>query len=404
MTLNVQAKARDSPLVKGTVLDAAGNGVADATVFLRGETMIYRLVTQSNGQWAAAELPGGAYQLYAVGSHNDTWTTPRQVTITGQEDILLTLAAPDNAVVAGDFEGDKVWQSWARTNNPTTLSNNAFSGQQAAHLGETTGQAVSCSQNNRPGQLWSLQQEVTIPTSESPKLSFVAQIATNQTAFDYAWLEVVVLVKGQPHYLIPWGQLWQPMSWTLQVLDMAAWRGQTVTLLFQAVNCSQSSFIVDIDRVSLGTQVPNPNFTPTLTPTPGDSPDQTPTPIHTPTNPNATYLAAVRQLTACENQGNHHLFIYVLDAQGKGIPDVRLRVSWGGGEVIIQTGTKMENPGLVDFPMFKGSYWVEVLGATSDKVGPLTPDIPQDVACEETDNPVGNSLYHYSYRVTFTKQ
>ena len=408
--VNVPARARDSPMTTtgGIVLDGAGSGVAGATVFLRGTEMIYSLVTQNDGRWSLAEVPSGTYQLYAIGAQGGTWSTSRQVMVTGQNDLMLTLAPLDNVIKSGDFEGDEVWHNWQQSNNPTALSSESFSGQAAARLGELSGAAITCNQNNQAGQLWSLQQAVTVPSTGQPKLSFVAQIATSQSSFNYAWLEAVLLVNGQPQYLIPWGQLWQKSDWTLHSLDLTAWRGQTVTVLFQAVNCGAENFTVNLDRVSVGTQVPNHNPTPMPTATPNPSgtpnPNATPTPVHTPTNPNATYVATVRQLTACENQGNHHLFIYVLDAAGQGIPHVKLRVYWPGKEVIIQTGDKAENPGLVDFPMFKGSYWVEVLDASSDVVGPLTPDIPLDVLCEATGNPVGNSLYHYSYRVTFTKK
>ena len=115
------------------------------------------------------------------------------------------------------------------------------------------------------------------------------------------------------------------------------------------------------------------------------------------------FVGSVRQLTPCENQGKHHIFIYVLDRAGNGIPGVEVKVIWPGGESKVVTGTKAEHPGLTDFAMFKGKYTLEVLGASSDVIGPLTPDIPQDQRCEENGNPVANSFYHYSYEVTFTK-
>ena len=116
------------------------------------------------------------------------------------------------------------------------------------------------------------------------------------------------------------------------------------------------------------------------------------------------FAVSVRQLTACENEGKHHLFVYVKDINGQGMSNIRLRVGWPGGEAIMVTGEKIEiDPGFVDFAMFKGSYTVEVLGYASEIAGPISPDIPQDELCEESGNGVANSLFHYSYEITFQK-
>jgi hypothetical protein len=167
------------------------------------------------------------------------------------------------------------------------------------------------------------------------------------------------------------------------------------------------------------TWTPTPTGTPTITPTPTETPTQLPTsipqpaaaprptatftPAPTPT-PNVDFQVNIRQLTACENEGKHHLFIYVKDIQGQGLPGVRVRVGWPGGEATMMTGEKTHiGPGFVDFAMFKGSYTVQVLDYVSEIGGPITPDIPRSELCEETGNPVANSLFHYSYEVTFQK-
>jgi hypothetical protein len=109
-------------------------------------------------------------------------------------------------------------------------------------------------------------------------------------------------------------------------------------------------------------------------------------------------------LTPCENEGKHHLFIYVKDMNGQGMPGVRVQISWPGGEAIAITGDKLHvDPGFVDFAMFKGKYSAQVLGYASEVAGPVSPDIPQSELCPETGNPVANSLYHYSYEIIFQK-
>jgi hypothetical protein len=162
-----------------------------------------------------------------------------------------------------------------------------------------------------------------------------------------------------------------------------------------------------------------PTWTPTISPTP--FPTETPIPV-TPTatpirataipvptdtpTPQFDYVGTIRQLTPCENEGKHHIFAYVRDPAGNGLPGVKLRVFWqggNGGEAIITTGTKIEDPGLTDFAMFKGSYFIEVIDGLSQVIGPISPDIPQNELCPTTGNGVANSLFHYSFEVIFTK-
>jgi len=163
------------------------------------------------------------------------------------------------------------------------------------------------------------------------------------------------------------------------------------------------------------TWTPTPTDTPTITPTPTDTPTITPqptvvrgptatfTPAPTPT-PNVDFAVSVRQMTPCENEGKHHLFIYVKDMNGQGITGVRVRVSWASGEATMMTGEKNHiDPGFVDFAMFKGSYTVQLMDYVAETAGPITPDIPRDELCAETGNGVANSLFHYSYEVIFQK-
>lgn len=108
-------------------------------------------------------------------------------------------------------------------------------------------------------------------------------------------------------------------------------------------------------------------------------------------------LAWTRRLSCAENNQNHHLFIDVTDADGRGLAGVNLRVSWAGGEATITTGGKPEiGPGRVEFPMYKGTYSVTVLNGTSDTAHQLTVDLP-----DETCTNAGNTLFHYSYHVVF---
>ena len=184
----------------------------------------------------------------------------------------------------------------------------------------------------------------------------------------------------------------------------------------------QPTFTVSADLLSFATPTSThvPTWTPTitLTPAPSSTPTVTPTPTKTairatavvaPTatpTPEYDYIGTVRQLTPCENQGKHHIFAFVRDPAGTGLPGVKMRVFWpggNGGEATLVTGTKMEDPGLADFAMFKGSYFIEVLDGLSQVMGPISPDIPVNETCAESGNTEANSLYHYSFEVVFTK-
>ena len=125
-------------------------------------------------------------------------------------------------------------------------------------------------------------------------------------------------------------------------------------------------------------------------------------------------LSLVRQLTPCENGGNHHLYILVLDRLGNGLPNIPVETVWAGGRFVDTTGKKVETipslgidsgttAGYLNFPMFHGSYRVRVLQGTSDQTDWLTVDIPRDEMCVRIDNPVGNSTFHYSYLIVFRK-
>ena len=170
------------------------------------------------------------------------------------------------------------------------------------------------------------------------------------------------------------------------------------------------------------TATPTPTITPTFTPVPPTStatpipPTSTPKPVApkpTPVPPTATAppvpevdfkLVKVRRLSACENNSNHNIYINVIDKDGKGIPWVKVWVSWGPEGVSLETGHKLEmGDGYVDFPMFKGTHTVQVMDAKSEMAQGISPDIPVNERCDKTNNDVGNSLFHYSYEVVFQK-
>jgi hypothetical protein len=237
--------------VSGTVMDADGEAVVGATITISGTNTLDEVTSGEGGLWSATLLEG-KYTFHASAPGYGTWPAPRHVTVSDSTFITLTLAPPVNVVIAGDFEGPDVWDAWARPNGEISLSTEAFDGQAAALLGSGAGWPVTCVQNGQPGELWTLKQTVSVPQGYPSALSFLSAISTTQTVFDYAWLEVVIVDNGQPYYLVPWGEVWRASDWTLTSLDLSAWQGRTVDVLFQVVHCSAQSFTATLDRVSVG--------------------------------------------------------------------------------------------------------------------------------------------------------
>ncbi len=237
--------------VSGTVMDADGGMVIGATVTISGANTLSEVTSGEGGLWSAA-LSEGEYAFHASAPGYGTWPAPRHAAVSDSTHITLTLAPAVNAVTAGDFEGPNAWDAWARPNGEVSLSTEAFDGQAAALLGSGAGWPVTCVQNGQPGELWTLKQTVSVPQGYPSTLSFLSAVSTTQTAFDYAWLEVVIVDDSQAYYLVPWGELWRASDWTLTSLDLSAWQGRTVDVLFQVVHCSAQSFTATLDRVSVG--------------------------------------------------------------------------------------------------------------------------------------------------------
>ena len=70
--------------------------------------------------------------------------------------------------------------------------------------------------------------------------------------------------------------------------------------------------------------------------------------------------------------GKHHLFIYVEDAQGRGLADVQVEIDWGDGQTLLITGDKAQHAGLVDFAMYPGAYTVRLPSYDAPLAGPFT--------------------------------
>jgi len=198
------------------------------------------------------------------------------------------------------------------------------------------------------------------------------------------------------------------------------------------------------------TPLPTPTFTPTATPTETPLPTATFTPVPPtatpiPTNtprpapvlaraapaalaaapapapapaPVAVAAAApsvqfklveMRRLTPCENRGNHHIFIKVVDAAGNPVDGVTLIQAPNGvpGNVVDKSVSGAKGPGLAEFTMWKfAEYMVYV---SNDGSSPGSTDLAQPLHSNFTDEANcgdgggGNTLFHNSFAVVFQK-
>jgi hypothetical protein len=241
------------PSLAGVVLGPSGQPVANAVVTITGPNTQENVVTNSEGRWLPLSLPPGDYSLQAAAPAYGIWPASRRFILTNTPAIItLTVAPPVNAIAGGDFEGNQVWNRWDWAGQ-VNLSIDAFDGQAAARLGDGTGEATTCA-DGQPGQLWMLQQQVTIPTDSAPVLSFIYKNSSSQISVTPAEFEVLVMIDEQPHYLVVSGELPSAPDWTLVSQDLSTWQGQTVGLQFQVVRCGPQPYSVSLDRVSVGSR------------------------------------------------------------------------------------------------------------------------------------------------------
>jgi len=188
------------------------------------------------------------------------------------------------------------------------------------------------------------------------------------------------------------------------------------------------------------TPIPTPTFTPTATPTNTPMPTETPlptatplpteTPIPPPPEPVAVeaapapvavaaaeppkpsvqfQLIEARRMTPCENKGNHHIFIKVVDMSGNPVDGVALVQVPAGqmGNVLDKMVSGFKGPGKAEFVMWKmAEYDVYV---STDGISPASSDIAQklnsnfvdEATCSDGEG--GNTLFHNSFAVTFQK-
>ena len=193
------------------------------------------------------------------------------------------------------------------------------------------------------------------------------------------------------------------------------------------------------------TETPIPTETPTVTPTPTNTPVPTETPLPTatftplptetpvpapaprrvaevaapaakaveadaPAAPSVEWrLVSSRRMTACENKGNHNIFVTVQDSGGNPLDGVVLIQTSDGnpGNILDRTVSGVKGPGKAEFTMWKGAYYMVFVSggdgspASTDMAQGLTSSFTDELECP--DGGGGNTLFHNSFEVIFQR-
>ncbi len=131
-------------------------------------------------------------------------------------------------------------------------------------------------------------------------------------------------------------------------------------------------------------------------------------------------ISKVKRFTACENlfgpgrPTKGRIFIQVQDANGQGINDVSVKIKWDpkaesvtDGFVVLKTKTGQNHQlqveeGHLDFAMFKGDYWVELVNGENRISGVAGPFNATEGNHEQCDGKTYN--YAVSHEVIFTQR
>lgn len=127
--------------------------------------------------------------------------------------------------------------------------------------------------------------------------------------------------------------------------------------------------------VYIATPAPTPTATPspqpTSTATPSPTPTPTPTPAPTPTQaPSVQVFRLVGKEYVCvPGAGPDGIAVFVLDEEERGVPGIRIEVTWSGGADAFYTGLKPEvDPGFADFAMEPGVAYTVTVGTEGSDI------------------------------------
>lgn len=147
------------------------------------------------------------------------------------------------------------------------------------------------------------------------------------------------------------------------------------------------------------TATPTPQPTPTATPSPRPTPTPSPEPTATPTKlPSAQIFRLVGKEHVCApGAGPDIIAVFLVDEEERGVPGIRIEVTWNGGADAFYTGLKPQvDPGYADFVMESGLEYTITVGTEGSDIarGIRATDEP----CPEIEGP-----FHHRWVLRFRR-
>lgn len=169
-----------------------------------------------------------------------------------------------------------------------------------------------------------------------------------------------------------------PGGFVAQVAEMRIAEGASVQhIRAMARLAEQLGSITTRLLVYIATPAPTPTPTPRPTPTPTPTPQPTPTPTPPP-EPTATpterpsaqvFRLMAKEFVCAAGAGPDAIAVFVLDEDERGVPGIRIEITWSGGADAFYTGLKPEvDPGYADFAMESGVEYSVTVGTEGSEV------------------------------------
>lgn len=244
VTLTACAAPATRPLA-GRVLDMGGWPIADATVSAAATGFSQTVTSDASGRFALADAPTAGLTIGATATGYGAWAA-RPVADSGTE-VELRLPPLPSAVRNGGFDPLAIAVvDWSLSGDtPAVALPQGLSGA-GLLLGRDYAPMAGGGSNS------TVSQTVSVPDVDGVGLTFAYRMTTDETAPGQDFFEALLFDKGARTDLVD--HLWHPSAdWGYRWFDLGAWRGKTVTLVFNVYQASvERPTLVALDEVSVG--------------------------------------------------------------------------------------------------------------------------------------------------------
>ncbi len=229
----------------GRVLDMAGWPVAGATVSAAATGFSQTVTSDASGRFDLADAPTADLTIGATAPGYGAWAA-RPV---ADADTVVELRLPplSSAVRNGGFDPLAIAVAdWSLSGDtPAVALSQGLSGAGLLLGRDYTPMAGGGSNST-------VSQTINVPDVDGVGLTFAYRMTTEETAPGQDFFETLLFDKGIRTDLV--NHLWHLSGgWGYRWLDLGAWRGKTVTLVFNVYQASaERPTVVALDEVSVG--------------------------------------------------------------------------------------------------------------------------------------------------------